>query len=242
MTGLFITGTDTGVGKTLVACALARGLREAGIDVGVMKPVETGVPIAGPADAKALVRAAGVSDPLELVCPLQFELPAAPEAAARCEGRRADLDSVLAAFETLSSRHEFLIVEGAGGILVPFDEKTTMADLAERLELPVLVVARTSLGTINHTNLTLEACAARRLEVFGVVLSHSTGLLSRADETNLEVLKRSLGTRLLGEVPAADTSVTSEASEISQAVSARAAGLDAVLALARTGGAGSKPE
>lgn len=231
MPGLFITGTDTGVGKTVVACALARGLREAGIDVGVMKPVETGVPAEGPADARALMRAADVRDPLELVCPLQFDLPAAPEAASRDAGRAIEFDRIRLAFEALSSRHDFLIVEGAGGILVPFDEKTTMADLAKRLELPVLVVARTSLGTINHTLLTLEACAARGLELVGVVLSHSTGVLSRADAINLEVLKRALGARLIGEVAASDRTGT---------ISPGEAGLGAVLKLMRSGGKDSE--
>ncbi len=220
MPGLFITGTDTGVGKTFVACALARGLRESGIDVGVMKPTETGVTPEGPLDARELVKAAGVEDALELVCPLQFELPAAPEAAALVEGRRADLAPVLHAFETLSQRHDFLLVEGAGGILVPFDEGATMADLAARLRLPVLVVARASLGTINHTLLTLEACSTRGLDVAGVVVSHPTGPLSSSDERNLDVLKRSLGKRLIGEI--APTSSW-------DLVPARDAGLDAIL-------------
>jgi len=197
--GLFITGTDTGVGKTLVSCALARGLRQAGIDVGV-KPAETGVPASGPEDALALIQAARVEDALDLVCPLRFDLPAAPQASAKAEGRQADLEPVLSAYETLSERHTFMLVEGAGGILVPFDEQTTMADLALRLDLPVLVVARASLGTINHTLLTLEACSARGLDVLGVVLSHSTGALSEPDQHNLAVLKGELGTRLLGEV------------------------------------------
>ncbi|MEZ4290199.1 MAG: dethiobiotin synthase [Myxococcota bacterium] len=200
MRGVFVTGTDTGVGKTFVACTLARGLREAGIDVGVMKPVETGVPEAGPEDARALRAAAGVDDPLELVCPLQYRLPAAPEAAAHAESRVASLDPILNAFERLARRHAFMLVEGAGGLLVPFDGRTTMADLARRLGLPVLVVARASLGTINHTRLTLEACASRGLPVAGVVVSHAGGALSEADEANLAGLRSWLGARLLGEI------------------------------------------
>jgi dethiobiotin synthetase len=200
--GLFVSGTDTGVGKTFVACALARGLREAGVDVGVMKPVETGVPAAGPQDALALCQAAGVDDPLELVCPLRFALPAAPEAAARAEGRRAPLAPIHEAFETLGRRHAFVLVEGAGGLLVPFDARTTMADLARELGLPLLIVARTTLGTINHTQLTLEAIETRGLELLGVVLSHSTGEISPADAENLDVLRRTLGARLIGELPA----------------------------------------
>ena len=134
MPGLFITGTDTGIGKTLVGCALARGLRRAGVDVGVMKPVETGVTEAGPLDALALRDAAGVQDELELICPLQFTMPAAPEVAAMAEHRHANPDAIRIAFDTLARRHEALLVEGAGGLLVPFDEKRTMADLAIALE------------------------------------------------------------------------------------------------------------
>ena len=231
MKGLFITGTDTGVGKTVVTCALARGLRAAGIDVGVMKPVETGVPASGPEDAQALMHAAGVGvgvgDELDLVCPIQYAMPAAPEAAAAAEGAESSvssIDRIHRAFSTLSERHAFTLVEGAGGILVPFDEKTTMADVAKRLETPVLVVARASLGTINHTLLTLEACASRGLDVIGVVLSHATGVLSEADTHNLEVLKRALGDRLLGEV--LPQSQPAEVAPVD-------AGLDAVLPLAR---------
>lgn len=226
MAGIFITGTDTGVGKTVVCCALARGLRCAGIDVGVMKPAETGVSAAGPEDARALIRAAGVSDDLGLVCPIQYEMPAAPQASATAHETAPALtssDRIADAYAALSRRHAFMLVEGAGGILVPFDEKTTMAEIARRLELPILLVARTSLGTINHTLLTLEACDARGLEVIGVVLSHTAGVLSEADQQNLEVLKSRLAGRLIGEVPPlarAEDAVPTDA------------GLDAVLAFA----------
>jgi dethiobiotin synthetase len=200
--GVFVSGTDTGVGKTFVSCVLARGLRDEGIDVGVMKPVETGVTSAGPQDAIALRAAAGVDDALELVCPLQFAMPAAPSAAARAEGRPVSTEAIESAFATLKARHEFMLVEGAGGLLVPFDAETTMANLASDLGLPLLLVARTSLGTINHTLMSLEICDQRGLEVLGVVLSHSTGILSEADQANLAILRESLGERLVGEIEA----------------------------------------
>ncbi len=201
MAGVFVTGTDTGVGKTVVSCALARGLRDAGVDIGVMKPAETGVTAAGPEDAQALAAAAGVKDPLDLICPLQYSIPAAPEACARDENRPADFATILKAYETLVARHEHVLVEGAGGILVPFSMQRSMADLAARLALPVIIVARASLGTINHTLLTLEACDARQLDVLGVVISHSTGPLSDPDQANFDVLRDLLGDRLIGEVP-----------------------------------------
>lgn len=200
MRGLFVTGTDTGVGKTFVTCALARALREAGVDVGVMKPIETGVPAEGPEDARALRAAAGVEDPLELICPVRFALPASPEAAARAEGRAIPLGAIREAHEELARRHEFLLVEGAGGLLVPIDAGTDMADLARMLGLPLLVVARGALGTVNHTRLTLEAAEGRRLAVLGVVLSHATAELAASDERNLAGLRERLGERLLLEL------------------------------------------
>lgn len=199
--GLFVSGTDTGVGKTVVSCALARGLRARGVDLGVMKPVETGVPPEGPEDARALVAAAGVDDPLELVCPVQLALPAAPLVAARAERRRVDLDAIDRAFATLAERHARILVEGAGGLLVPLDERLDMAGLAARLGLPVLLVARAALGTINHTLLSVEACERRGLELIGVVVSHADGTLSPADAENLTLLRERLGARLVGELP-----------------------------------------
>ena len=202
MRGLFVTGTDTGVGKTFVTTALARALRAAGVDVGVMKPIETGVPAAGPEDARALRAAAGVDDPLELVCPVRFALPASPEAAARAEQRTVPLPTIREAFQTLARRHEFMLVEGAGGLLVPIDAATDMADLARELALPLLVVARPALGTVNHTRLTLEAARARGLAVLGVVASHASpsGAASESDRRNLEGLVERLGGDWLGEV------------------------------------------
>ncbi len=200
--GLFVSGTDTGVGKTVVACALVRGLRARGLDVGAMKPVETGVGPEGPLDALALREAAGGGDPLEDICPQRFVLPAAPTVAATAEGRAVDLAALRAAYARLAARHDALVVEGAGGLLVPATDGVRMADLAGELGLPILLVARAALGTINHTLLSLEAIEARGLELAGVVISHCGGPTSEADLANLAALRDSLASRLLGEVPA----------------------------------------
>ncbi|MCG8590156.1 MAG: dethiobiotin synthase [Proteobacteria bacterium] len=198
--GFFVAGTDTGVGKTWVGCALARGARQAGVDLGVMKPVETGVGPEGPDDARALREAAGVDDPLSDICPQTFALPAAPPVAAADTRREVERAPLEAAFRSLSARHEWMLVEGAGGLLVPVTEKWTMADLALAWELPVLLVARAALGTINHTRLTLEATERRGLPVLGVVLSHADGRLSEADASNVGWLRTWLGPRLLAEL------------------------------------------
>ena len=199
--GVFVSGTDTGVGKTVVACAIARGLRARGVDVGVMKPIETGVGAEGPLDALALREAAGNPDPLEAVCPLQFAQPSAPTAAARDEGREVDLAVLDDACSALRARHDYLIVEGAGGLLVPVTDGCSMLALAKRWELPVVLVARANLGTINHTWLSLEAAERAGVAVAGLVISHSTGRLSDADAANLEVLRREPRAPWLGEIP-----------------------------------------
>jgi dethiobiotin synthetase len=199
--GYFVSGTDTGVGKTFVACALLRSLRARGVDACGMKPIETGVGPDGPRDAIALLAAAGGKEPLASVCPQRFALPAAPTVAAAAEGRRVDLAAVRRAFAALAARHSHLVVEGAGGLLAPAAEGASMADLAAELGLPLLLVARASLGTINHTRLTLEAAAARGLPLAGVVISHGAAPLPAADLANLAALRAELGARLLGEIP-----------------------------------------
>lgn len=202
--GFFVTGTDTGVGKTVVACALARGLREAGETVRVMKPVETGVGEAGPLDALALAAAAGGPDPLELVCPARFAMPAAPNVAARAEGKSVPLDAIRRAYDELAARGGMIVAEGAGGLLAPLTDDLVMADLAAELDLPVLLVARGALGTINHTQLALREIERRGLELAGVVVSVGPVPLSTADSANLAFLRTVLGDRLLGEVPPLD--------------------------------------
>ncbi len=199
--GLFITGTDTGVGKTFVACRIIEALRERGLRVGVMKPVETGVGEAGALDAQCLAKAANSISAASEICPQRFGLPAAPNVAARAERRRVDLQRISEAFKQLRNAHEFMVVEGAGGLLVPLDGEVCMADLAHSMELPVLVVARASLGTINHTLLTLAEIERRGLSSRGVIISHGEAGISEPDAANLECLRELLGERLLGELP-----------------------------------------
>ena len=199
--GFFVSGTDTGAGKTVAACGLVRALRARGIDAGAMKPIETGVGDAGPLDALALQAAAGGTDRLEDVCPIQFPLPAAANVAAAHAGRSIDLDLIREAFDRLAARHAVVIVEGAGGLLAPCSDHSSMADLAKELGLPLILVARSALGTINHTRLCLEAAASRNLPVVGVVVSHTNGPLSEADAANFEHLRESLGEDLIGEIP-----------------------------------------
>lgn len=174
--GLFVTGTDTGVGKTVVASAIARVLTRGGRRVGVLKPVATGVIEGICEDAEALMGAVDGEIPCERVTPIVFEAPQAPPVAARRAGTRLEwgdlLDSVGLALDWWSSRAEVMVVEGVGGLLCPLAEcNKTVADLAIALDYPLVIVARGGLGTLNHTLLTVEAARWRGLRIAGVVLN-----------------------------------------------------------------------
>ncbi|NOZ22980.1 MAG: dethiobiotin synthase [Planctomycetes bacterium] len=195
--GLFVTGTDTEVGKTVVAAGIARVLKRRGVDVGVMKPVASGGEPSE--DAVALAKAAGSDDPMEEINPICPPEPLAPTVTARRCGRPIDLQKVWDAFRSLAGRHEFLIVEGVGGLLVPLAEGITVADLAKGMALPVVIVGRTGLGTINHTLLTVEAARSRSLRIAGVVLNQVVdGSWGVSEETNPGEIEGHAGVRILG--------------------------------------------
>ena len=178
MRGLFITGTDTGVGKTHVACAIIRELRATGHRVGAYKPVCSGMRVAPDGrliwdDVEELRSALSNEFSDEQIAPQRFTAPLAPPIAARQEGKAVDAAELQHGFEEWRSRCDLLIVEGAGGLLCPLTETETMVELAARIQFPLLIVARTGLGTINHTLLTLEVARARRLRVAGVLLNEA---------------------------------------------------------------------
>jgi len=199
--GLFVTGTDTGVGKTEVAVALVAGWRARGLDVAGMKPAESGRSAGTAGDAERLRAASGGGDPPEVSNPYAFAAPLAPAVAARLEGRAVSLDHVVRCARELSRRHQAVLVEGAGGLLVPLAEDATYADLALALEMPVLVVARAGLGTVNHTALTCEALSRRGLEVRGVVLNRATPGGDPSEPYNPAEIERLAGVRVVASLP-----------------------------------------
>ena len=201
MRGLFVTGTDTGVGKTEVAVAIVAGARARGLDVGAMKPAQSGVEDGLPTDADRLRAAAGGADPAELVCPYSLRAPLAPAVAARLEGVEISFAHLLACAAELCRRHAALVVEGAGGLLVPLTERETYADLAVALGMPVLVVARAGLGTVNHTALTCEALRARGLAVAGVVLNRACAGTDPSEPHNAAEIERLTGVRVMASLP-----------------------------------------
>ena len=201
MRGLFVTGTDTGVGKTEVTCALVRGWRARGLDVGAMKPAQSGHDPGERSDAERLAEAAGGGDPMELVCPYSFGPPLAPGVAARLAGVSVSMARLLDAARALAARHAALVVEGAGGLMTPLGERETCADLAVALGLPALVVARAGLGTVNHAALTCEALRRRGVEVVAVVLNRAGAADDASVPHNAAEIARLTGARVLGPLP-----------------------------------------
>ncbi len=204
--GLFITGTDTEVGKTYVAAMIARWLRGQGRRVGVYKPIASGCLWQEnnlvSEDAFALWEAAGRPATLEAVCPQRFAAALAPHLAAQAEGQRADFGQMIAGLESWTASSDILIVEGAGGLLCPVTEGTeTIADLAQIFGFPLVVVARNSLGTINHTLLTLEVARGRQLPVAGIVLNNiGAGQGDISVSSNRSELQQRAGVPILAEV------------------------------------------
>lgn len=200
-----MTGTDTGVGKTFVAACLAAALRDKGIRVGVLKPVETGCALSQgkriPRDGLVLKRMAAAEEPIEQIVPYRLRAPLAPLAAARMEGVRICLDRIEKAYECIASGCSFLLVEGAGGVLVPVTDRLFMVDLIARFALPALVVARAGLGTLNHTLLTVSFLQGRGIPVAGVVVNDADGKKDLAKKTNAALLRQMLQVPVLGQIP-----------------------------------------
>jgi dethiobiotin synthetase len=198
--GLFVTGTDTGVGKTTVSVALLRLARRRGLTAIPFKPAETGCN-PHPGDARSLWLAACPPVAEGEVCLYAFRLPAAPALAAAAEGARIDLERIADRAGVLAARGDLLIVEGAGGLLVPYADGLTTADVAERLSLPVLVVARTGLGTINHSALTLREVDRSSLDLAGLILNRTTAVEEPHEIGNADLIAKLTGHRPLGTMP-----------------------------------------
>ncbi|HYH51618.1 MAG TPA: dethiobiotin synthase [Acidimicrobiia bacterium] len=192
----FVTGTDTGVGKTIAAAALCRHERQAGRTVLYAKPVQTGLHTAEAGDAAFVAATAKVP----VVECLRFPDPLAPAVAAGLVSTAIDVDGLLADLAKAGDGFDRMVVEGAGGLLVPLTDEVTMADLADRLGAGLVVVTRPTLGTLNHTALTLEAARSRGLPVDGLVISGWPAEPGVTERTNLERL--SAMAPVLGVLPA----------------------------------------
>lgn len=204
--GIFITGTDTGVGKTVVAAGLAAALKAKGIDVGVMKPIQSGCRRHRgkliPSDSLFLIKAAGIKDCLDLITPYRLFHPLAPSVASEIEKVEIDIKRILDAYKRLLELHDIVIVEGIGGLLVPIKKDYFIADLIRDLSIPIIIVARAGLGTINHTLLTVKYASFRGIEIIGIILNNVVGKRAGlAEKTNPEVVEELSGLPLLGIIP-----------------------------------------
>ena len=203
---IFVTGTDTGVGKTVISSAIAAffSLRKQ-MNVGVMKPFESGLSKRDkdllPWDAICLREASGSNDDLNIISPYTFESPVAPEVAAMLEHVNIDISMVDKIFHNLAKSHDLLVIEGAGGVLVPIRENFFFADLIQKWNAPTLIVSRLGLGTINHTLLTNHLLKERGIKVLGVILNNTDGLGDLPAQTNPDILRKYLNVPVLGIFP-----------------------------------------
>lgn len=204
--GLFITGTDTGVGKTMVTGAIAEQLARQGKAVGVFKPIATGCQVRREglvsSDAEFLAHCCDSGFSLEQINPIRYHRDLAPSVAAEMSQKPIDWQALQLAYQYQGQNSDFVLVEGIGGVMVPLSKDYMVLDLMQDMALGVLIVARNQLGTINHTLLTIDACRNRGLKVVGVVFNqyHPDGA-DLAQETNARVIQETSGVSVLAVIP-----------------------------------------
>jgi dethiobiotin synthetase len=207
--GFFITGTDTGVGKTVVAAAVIKAIHAQGTSVCGMKPVETGCTRVGnnlfPPDGMFLKKVAGMDENINQITPYCFETSVAPSLASEMESKAIHIDTIIEKFQDLLKRYHAVVVEGAGGLLAPIKKDYFVIDLIKELKLPVIVVARPGLGTVNHTLLTVNYALKEGVRLAGVVINftrRSEGTV--AENTNPLLLQQLSPAPLAGVFPYLD--------------------------------------
>lgn len=198
---VFITGTDTGVGKTAVTAALGALLLEKGLVTGVIKPFQTGTELEGLSDAEFVYAFLGRDCVLSEVSPCRLKAPLSPYRAAAIEGVDIPLEDIIEHTRDYISRNDVTLVEGAGGLCVPVTGSYMMADLAVDLDAPMVIVARPGLGTLNHTVLSLEYAKKRGAQVLGVVINGFPEPADVASATNPAVLRDVFSVNILGVLP-----------------------------------------
>ncbi|MFG6150224.1 dethiobiotin synthase [Halobacillus sp. B23F22_1] len=201
--GIFVTGTDTEIGKTFVAAGIAAALSEKGVDVGVFKPMLSGDKREDPeSDTMILKSMSGDPSRPSDITPFQFDEPLAPYLAAKRQNISVKQSDVINSWNHIKHRHSFTIVEGAGGIAVPYGEDFLVSDIMKHINLPVLVVARPDLGTVNHTFLTVDYARRCGLNVIGVVINGFNSTKAEvAEHTNPELIEQFCKIPVLGIIP-----------------------------------------
>lgn len=194
---IFITATDTNVGKTVATYCLASVFQSQGIDVGVMKPVQC-----GGNDAQFLKERLSISDDIKTINPFYLKEPLSPHLAFRRAKRKFDLQVVKKNLNFLSQRHDVVLIEGAGGLMAPITEKYFNADLARDLKAPIIIVSRLGLGTINHSILTINLAKQKGLKILGIIFSDTNSKAkSLAEKTNPQEIEKITGVKVLGIIP-----------------------------------------
>jgi dethiobiotin synthetase len=184
--GIFITATDTEVGKTYVSCKILESLKNLGIHCGCFKPVSTG----DRNDAKALIKASGVKEVAEVVTPMFFENPMSPYGASMFENKKFDLKKIKKTFKYFVDKYDFNVIEGVGGVLVPLKKDFFVSDLIEMFNFPVIVVARHNLGTVNHTLLTIAKLKNNNQKILGVILNGNKNKNDVSAKSNAKLIKQ----------------------------------------------------
>lgn len=214
--GLFITGTDTDVGKTYVTALLVKTLRKAGFDVGYYKAAISGAPTVAESDAGFVNRFAGINEPEDMILSYLYQNAVSPHLAARIEGNPVEKQVILKAWERVTKAYPYVTMEGSGGIMCPIrhDEKAVyyLEDIIQWLHLPVLVVANAGLGTINHVVTTCEYIKNRHIPVKGILLNHWKGGIM--EEDNVKMIEEITGVKVLAKIRDGDSLLDIDAEEI----------------------------
>jgi len=204
MKSYFITGTDTGVGKTVITASLAACLKKRGIDVGVMKPIATGVPQKNgfkSSDVTLLSNAASVNDSEEEINPVFIPLPSSPYDACKILNHTFDINVIFDKFEKLLKKHQILLVEGIGGIMTPLSNNYFVADMVKKMGLETIIVARSTLGTLNHTMMTFRICRQYEIPVKGIIVNYYDEKGMEAERNSPMTIHEITGIPILGVLP-----------------------------------------
>ena len=214
--GLFITGTDTDVGKTYVTALLVKTLRKTGFDVGYYKAAISGAPTVAESDAGFVNRFAGINEPEDMILSYLYQNAVSPHLAARIEGNPVEKEVILKAWERVTKAYPYVTMEGSGGVMCPIrhDEKAVyyLEDIIRWLHLPVLVVANAGLGTINHVVTTCEYIKKRHIPVKGILLNHWKGGIM--EEDNVKMIEEITGVKVLAKIRDGDSLLDIDAGEI----------------------------
>jgi dethiobiotin synthetase len=207
MHGIFITGTSTGVGKTLVAAGLAWALRKRGIDVGVMKPFATANRVFSTKyrseDTAILAKASQVKEPDSELNPFFYSIAGSPLVASELKHKPPpSIQRALQILQNLGKKHDFLIAEGIGGILVPLTENESVAGFAKLTQLPLVIVSTSKLGTLNHTLLTVMACREFGLNIRGIIMNKLSKEYNTVEQKTVQVIERLTDVKVLAVLPA----------------------------------------